>query len=154
MNSLGTDFALDSDHNLVVEDGDLALIEGLDCLVANLLDRLLSSPGSLLHHPDFGATLQDRVGELPHEEMLAQLAAEARLQLLADPRVLSVEECRAVPASDYYASAAPSSHNLGHQTPRGEPSAPSAEECEAMVLLLVSLTASSGESYTGLILPL
>lgn len=92
-----SDFSLDSDRNLLVESGDLALISTeLDTLHANLMDRLLSSPGSLLHHPDFGGDVQDHVGSLPDDESLLQLAAVAKHQLLQDPRVATIDRCLAV----------------------------------------------------------
>ena len=99
-NLLGTDFRLDADNNLLVADGDLVLLDGLDTLHANLLDRLRSAPGALLHHPDFGAGLQDALGETLSRESLDQLAAEAGHQLEQDPRVRRVTRCRATPDQD------------------------------------------------------
>jgi hypothetical protein len=128
-----SDFSLDTDKNLVVTDGDLALIStDLDTLHANLMDRLLSSPGSLLHHPDFGGDLQDHVGGLPDDETLLQLAAVAKHQLLQDPRVASIDSCRALRALDL---------------PATDPSYPS-DPSDPSIILIVNLTPTDSAPAT------
>jgi len=94
------DLKLDADHNLAVEDGDLALLSGLDALHANLMDLLLSSRGSLLHHLAYGGNAQDMVAELPDDESLLQFAAECKRQILTHPDVKSVERCEATRVGD------------------------------------------------------
>lgn len=90
MKYLGADLKLDSDGNLVATAGDIALVEGADCLEANLLDRMLCSENELLMHPEFGAGLADRVSMPMNEERMNDLAVEVKHELLNDPRVEEV----------------------------------------------------------------
>ncbi len=94
MRALGTDLALDANGDLLVRNGDLDVIRGLECLQANLLDRMTTPEGDLLLHPRFGAGLPDRVSQPLSDQLLAFLKAEVKRQLQKDPRVeqvLSVE---------------------------------------------------------------
>ena len=92
---LGSDLATGVNNDLVVEDGYLAIVEGEECLRANLLDRLHTSPGGVLWNPEFGAGLLALLGEVMSEDELQDFAVAARFQIEEDPRVLEVIECQA-----------------------------------------------------------
>ena len=89
---LGSDLGLASDGDLAVESGDFAVLEAEICLRANLLDRLMASPGDLVLHPDFGAGITDLVGQPMGESDLQDLKTSVRHALLDDPRVAEVLE--------------------------------------------------------------
>ena len=87
---LGTDLALDDDGDLMVKDGDIDIVEGRDCLAANLLDRMSSSKGELLLHSEFGAGLPDKISLPMSQENKDFLAVEVKHEILKDPRVAEV----------------------------------------------------------------
>lgn len=87
---LGTDLALDDDGDIMVKDGDIDIVEGTNCLAANLLDRMLSSKGELLLHSEFGAGLPDKISLPMSQENKDFLAVEVKHEILKDPRVAEV----------------------------------------------------------------
>uniref|UniRef100_A0A7C6EBT5 IraD/Gp25-like domain-containing protein n=1 Tax=candidate division WOR-3 bacterium TaxID=2052148 RepID=A0A7C6EBT5_UNCW3 len=87
---LGTDLALDSNGDLALDQGDIALVSGMDCLIANLTDRILCDKGELILHPEFGAGLAAKVSQPITSEKLNSLIIELRHELLQDPRVEQV----------------------------------------------------------------
>lgn len=92
---LGSDLALDENANLIVKDGDLDIVTDTDCLIANLIDRILCDEGELVLHPEFGAGLAAKVSQPMTPEKLDSLIIELRHEILEDPRVervLSLEE--------------------------------------------------------------
>jgi len=92
---LGSDLKTGVNNDLVVADGDLAIVEGEECLRANLLDRLHTSPGGVLWNPEFGAGLLAMLGEVKSDEELQDFATAAKFQIEEDPRVERVVECEA-----------------------------------------------------------
>ena len=89
-NLFGTDLHLTEDGDFTVSpDGDLEIVSGLDCLRANLLDRLNKSAGSIPLHPEWGLDLL--MGSLP-DHIIAR-AGPLRIveNLYQDPGVRSVE---------------------------------------------------------------
>jgi len=148
---LGTDLALDADNNLIIENGDFALVTGVDCLVANLIDRLRCSPGALLHHPDFGGGLQDHVGTTPSPDDLLQLAAEAKAQVLEEPRVaevLSIEVCRVASVSGVWV--VPESET---QPGPNEPWLTGAWDSAGALGLQISIKTVTGRTLNNLVFP-
>jgi hypothetical protein len=92
---LGTDFKLTEDGDIAIKDGDIDILSGSDCLVANLNDRILADKGELILHPEFGAGLLAKVSTPMNDEKVNALVVELRHELLAEPRiaeVLSIEE--------------------------------------------------------------
>ncbi|MGB3341334.1 MAG: hypothetical protein WBB37_07630 [bacterium] len=87
---LGTDLAINDDGDMMVKDGDIDIVEGIDCLAANLLDRMLSSKGELLLHSEFGAGLPDKISLPISQEGKDSLAVEVKHEILKDPRVEQV----------------------------------------------------------------
>lgn len=71
----------------VTATGDLLLVDGRANARAALRRRLVVSPGTLIHQPDYGVGLLDAL-ELPNTSALrTQLSTGARRNLLADDRV-------------------------------------------------------------------
>jgi hypothetical protein len=87
---LGTDLALDSDGDLAIKDGDLDIVSGLDCLKANLSDRVFADNNELLLHPDFGAGLLAKVSLPLSPDNITTLTNELNHELLAEPRIAEV----------------------------------------------------------------
>lgn len=92
---LGVDLAVGDEHDLVVENGDLAVVEGEECLQANLIDRLHTSQGGVLWDPEFGAGLLALLGEVMSDDELQDFAVAAKFQIEEDPRVERVVQCEA-----------------------------------------------------------
>lgn len=87
--TLGTDLVLKSDM-MVTPSGDLDLISGLDNIQLALFHRLVTSPGALVHRPNYGVGIKDyqnAPGSLTVYRALAQRISE---QFVQDPRVSSV----------------------------------------------------------------
>lgn len=93
---LGTDLALDDDGDIMVKDGDIDIVEGRDCLAANLLDRMLSSKGELLLHSEFGAGLPDKISLPMSQENKDFLAIQVKHEILKDPRVAEVTKTEVI----------------------------------------------------------
>lgn len=79
--------------------GDLALVQGNDNIVQALTLRLRVRRGELapLGWPDYGSRLHELIGELNIPRTRLRLEAFARQAIEADPRVLAVDDVRAVP---------------------------------------------------------
>ena len=97
MNYLGADIAITEDGDIAVRDGDIDIVKGVECLQANLLDRLTSVKGDLILHPNWGADLEKYVSQPLSARLKSILLAEVKFQILDDPRVkeilaLDVEE--------------------------------------------------------------
>ncbi|HEX7319725.1 MAG TPA: hypothetical protein VF399_05140 [bacterium] len=80
----------------MVDTGDIKIMDGLDCVAGNLLDRILASKGDLLMHEDFGAGFYDKVSLPVTEEKINDIVITVKHELLKDPRVSEVTEISAV----------------------------------------------------------
>ncbi len=70
--------------------GDIDTIEGLDNLKEALLRRLLTTPGSMIHHPTYGVGIknyQNGINSMANQRRLAYAIIE---QFREDPRVEAV----------------------------------------------------------------
>jgi phage baseplate assembly protein W len=85
------DLAWDATDFVLIQQGQgLGIEEGARQLAKALYRRLITYPGELPAHPDYGCRLRDYAG-MPADAWVARLAAlEARRALEADPRVRSV----------------------------------------------------------------
>ena len=92
---LGIDIAIDAAGQLGYDQsGDLALVAGIPNLDQALSNRLVSAPGDLPLHPDYGNVLVTQLGRiLPETLTLAN--AYARAAVLADPRIGAVQRSSA-----------------------------------------------------------
>lgn len=96
MKYLGSDIELDAEGGLAIADGDIGIVEGIECLSGNLLDRMLASKGDLLMHEDFGAGFYDKVSLPMTEAKIDDIVVTVKHELLKDPRVSEVTEITAV----------------------------------------------------------
>lgn len=96
---LGTDIEL-SGGQLLVADGDLAVVSGLDNLRQALRHRVMVARGSLLFHRDYGSFVPALLGDRLSPQALRLAEFYARSSLIADPRVTSVSSCVASGAGD------------------------------------------------------
>jgi len=86
----GRDLYLPADPGgrlLVTPTGDLQTVAGRSNLEAALLRRLVASPGSLLHRPEYGVGVMDVLETANTPAARSQLANLARRNLLRDPRI-------------------------------------------------------------------
>jgi len=83
---LGTDIAHKSDY-LLSATGDLDLLSGLENVKNALLHRLVTTPGTLIHRPDYGVGLKDYQNAPNSIDIQRQLALRIQEQFELDPRV-------------------------------------------------------------------
>ena len=89
-NLFGTDLALAEDGDFAISpDGDLEILSGLNCLTANLLDRLNHQAGTVPLHPEWGVDLL--IGSLPDHIIARAGPAKIVENLYQDLGVRSVE---------------------------------------------------------------
>lgn len=74
----------------VTPTGDLPLVEGVDNLRHALRRRIITTPGTVIHRPDYGAGVQAYVGVQTSQR--SQMANAIRKNMLRDSRV---EDCSA-----------------------------------------------------------
>lgn len=81
----GEDIYLDTNGDLVIEDGDIGSIYGSSNIEYAINARLSTELGDILQHPDYGSGIQDLVGT-------ANIANKERLIEIAIYRALSQED--------------------------------------------------------------
>ena len=86
---LGTDIAHKSDY-ILTATGDLDTLSGLENIKNALFHRLITSPGSLIHRPNYGVGIKDFQGAPNSIELQRQLALRIQEQFEQDPRVVKV----------------------------------------------------------------
>lgn len=86
---LGRDIAHKSDYVLTAT-GDLDTISGLENIKNALFHRLITSPGSLIHRPNYGVGIKDFQGAPNTIDVKRQMALKIQEQFEQDPRVESV----------------------------------------------------------------
>ena len=85
---LGKDVLFDEDGDLAVgPTGDLVSVNGRDCLLQDIRDRLGTIPGDLFAHPDWGCGIGKLLGALDTPLNRALAIRYIRHVLEADPRV-------------------------------------------------------------------
>lgn len=84
----GTDIDLTLTENRGSGTGGAApTLSGVANIYSWLLDSAVTTPGSLVHRPDFGGGLQDNVGRLGTPAVRARMANDVRKTWLTDRRV-------------------------------------------------------------------
>lgn len=83
------DIAFKSDFVLTAS-GDLDTIEGLENVKEALMRRLITSPGTVVHRPEYGVGIKDFQNSLNSLEKRRRLAARIAEQFVLDERVESV----------------------------------------------------------------
>jgi hypothetical protein len=86
---LGTDIAFKGDF-LRTATGDLDTISGLESVKNALFHRLITTPGTLIHRPDFGVGIKDFQNAPATLDSQRQLALRIKEQFELDPRVEEV----------------------------------------------------------------
>jgi hypothetical protein len=90
---MGEDIALDLDPDnglRVTPTGDLQTVAGRANLRAALRRRVCTSPGELLHRPEYGAGAPDFIETIGNPSNRARLANQVRKNLLRDRRLADV----------------------------------------------------------------
>ena len=93
--SCGVDILM-TDDLVVGPNGDLMLVRGSTTVVQDVLHRVLTSPGELFRHPDFGAGLKEY---LQDENAVDQSVQATQAQIEDDPRV-DVDSVRVIAQTD------------------------------------------------------
>lgn len=93
----GRDLALPSGPVRPTASGDWPVLEGRPCLVAGLLDRAATSPGELVHRPQYGAGATEFVESIGTPAKQAELVGRIRLNLIRDGRLSEVAVRIAMP---------------------------------------------------------
>lgn len=75
---------------LVTSTGDLDTISGLENVQNALFHRLITSPGSLIHRPNYGVGIKDFQNSINDIENQRRLALRIQEQYELDPRVEEV----------------------------------------------------------------
>ena len=86
---LKRDIAFKSDF-VETASGDLDVISGLDNLKEALFRRLVTTPGSVIHRPEYGVNLKAYQGSLNNLENQRRLAQTIKEQFESDTRVEQV----------------------------------------------------------------
>jgi len=84
------DVAWDPVLYALLSEGRLSLEEGSEQLAKALYRRLITYPGELPAHPDYGSRIRDYVGQVAQGTTLQLVEVEAERALMMDPRVRSV----------------------------------------------------------------
>ena len=79
---------------VLTPSGDLDVISGLENLKNALYRRLLTTPGTLIHRPDYGVGIKDFQNSLNSLSNQQKLAMRIRTQFIEDPRVDDVTGVR------------------------------------------------------------
>lgn len=82
----GRDIAFKSDF-VPTASGDLDTVEGLANVKEAILRRILTTPGGIVHRPDYGVGLKDFQGAINSISAQRELAARLQEQLPQDPRI-------------------------------------------------------------------
>jgi phage baseplate assembly protein W len=93
--------AADGDANWLVDaSGDWTAVTGLEALRQSLLRRIITNPGEWRTKPDYGAGARLYVKAKNTAGMREELAGRIKSQLLADPRVESIDLVVVTPLDD------------------------------------------------------
>ena len=85
---LGTDVLFDADGDLAVSaTGDLVIVQGRDCLLQDVRDRLETLPGDLFAHSDWGCGIKKLLGAPDTPLNRALSIRYLRYALEAEPRI-------------------------------------------------------------------
>lgn len=98
--SLLTDLEHDTDLVLTAT-GDLSTLSGLDNVKAAILRRIITTPGEIVHRPNYGVGIEDFQNAPSTRATHRQLALRIEEQLKEDPRVEAVEEVAVQEEADH-----------------------------------------------------
>lgn len=104
MSNINDSFLVDLQHGGDFsnnEKGDLKTISGKDNLRQAILHRLITSPNTIVHRPEFGVGIKSYQGIISSLEKQRELAVKIREQLLEDERIESVDSVKFDEDTDY-----------------------------------------------------
>jgi hypothetical protein len=104
MSSINDSFLVDLQHNGDFsnnEKGDLKTISGKDNLIQAIMNRLVTSQGSIIHRPEYGVGIKSYQGTISSISKQRELALKIKSQLEQDDRIDSVDSMKFVLDSDY-----------------------------------------------------
>jgi phage baseplate assembly protein W len=84
------DLLLDDDFTVSAQ-GDFALVEGVANVRQALLHRLLTTPGTVVHRPEYGVGIQDYLNSPLSFDTKRKMAVAIQGQFLNDSRVAEVK---------------------------------------------------------------
>jgi len=85
---LGADIALDANGDFIVDtDGDLALVEGRDCLGQDIRHRVITPKGALWYDEDYGVGLQQHLHSEDRSGSRTEIEKNIEEDLTKEPRV-------------------------------------------------------------------
>lgn len=90
---LGTDIAFKGDF-VTSATGDIDKITGLENMKQALFHRLVTSPGTIIHRPNYGIGIKDYQNSPSTIAAQQKLALKIKDQFLQDPRVEDVTSVR------------------------------------------------------------
>lgn len=96
----GADLALTEDYDLVLSNGDLKLVSGMDNMLQALTIKSLTEQGTLPMHPQFG--LLPEMGRKVTKDTLVIAKLNVIRSLLEDPRITDVEKAQIEVDGDTY----------------------------------------------------
>ncbi|MDK2373180.1 MAG: hypothetical protein QI197_07380 [Candidatus Korarchaeota archaeon] len=70
------------DMSLRVENGDIGIIEGWECIECYVNDSMKCPPGEVLLHPEWGVGLEEFVGQALNEGMISELKKRVKATLI------------------------------------------------------------------------
>lgn len=81
-----------NDGEFVVTDGDLETVQGVDCLMQDITNRLSTPLGTLPYHPRYGSEIMDMIGNKMDIDWVEKAAVEVSRTLLSDDRIIDVQD--------------------------------------------------------------
>lgn len=83
-----------SNNGELVEDGygDLKTINGLSCLMQDLVNRLVTPRGTLPYHPEYGSDINSIVGNKMDKDWIDKAKLEVMSTFAYDDRVVEVKD--------------------------------------------------------------
>ncbi len=69
------------DMSLRVENGDIGIVEGQECIECYVNDAMKCLPGEVLLHPEWGVGLEEFVGQPLNERVISELEKRVKATL-------------------------------------------------------------------------
>jgi len=91
----GRDLATENQNIKISGKNDLAVIEGLDCVVDNIIDLVSADKDSLNElHPNWGVAMPEQISDEPFFVSIEKMLVDMEQQVMSDARVLSAQVLR------------------------------------------------------------
>jgi len=106
LSNINDSFLVDLSHNGDFsnnEKGDIKTISGRDNLTQAIMNRLITTQGSIIHRPEYGVGLKLYQGVISSIDKQRELSLKIKEQLLQDTRIESIDSVKFSQVSDYQA---------------------------------------------------